>query len=255
MFYALSKIVDVLLGPLTWAFVLLLAALARWRAPQGRWLAFTAVAVLYVFSIEPVSNRLVRHVELSTPRQPRADVTYDAVILLGGLLDHGATRSSGQPSYNDNVERLLTTFDLLRTGRAKNAILSGGPAGPSDPVVEARVLGAQLEAWGVDRSRILLEEGSRNTRENATASERIAREHHFERLLLVTSAPHMQRAMDCFREVGLAVDPLPVDYRSFDPANAGESWLPRAGLLADSEHALRELSGRWIYRLIGYGKR
>jgi hypothetical protein len=50
--------------------------------------------------------------------------------------------------------------------------------------------------------------------------------------------------------VGLAPDVLPVDFRAGD--GAGRGVLPRAGALAESTVALRELFGRLVYRIAGY---
>ena len=46
----------------------------------------------------------------------------------------------------------------------------------------------------------------------------IAAEHHFQKLLMVTSASHVPRAAETFHGVGLEFDTLPVDYRSVDYA-------------------------------------
>lgn len=252
MFFILAKTLDVLLGPLTWAMGLGLLSLLRVR-PWFRWLGGASALVLFVFASERVSNALVRHLEMEVPPAVRPDVTYDAAVLLGGLLDHDATVGWGKPQYNDDSERLTATFDLLRTERVRFAVLSGG-GNPGDPLNEARVLADQLAGWGIDRSRLVLEEKSRNTRENAVESAKIVRERGFRTLVLVTSAFHMPRAVDCFRAVDLAVDPLPVDYRSFDPAKTTPQLLPRSEKLADSTFALREMAGRLVYRATGRGK-
>lgn len=248
MFYALSKILDVLLSPLTWALILTLLGLVRRYDKWTRWAPVAAAFVLYVFSIAPVSNALARHLERSATRSIRDGVVYDAVILLGGCVSHGATQSWNVPSYNDSAERLFTTFDLLRSGRARSVIVSGGRRDANDPVVEAHVLGKQLEDWGIDPARIVLEDRARNTRENATESKRLATERHFQSLLMVTSARHVKRALQSFRTVGLDVDTLPVDYRSFDPKQVPLSILPRSEDLDVSVHALREIFGGWVYK-------
>jgi uncharacterized SAM-binding protein YcdF (DUF218 family) len=116
------------------------------------------------------------------------------------------------------------------------------------------VLASQLEAWGIERSRLFVEDKSRNTRENALFSKQIVDARHLRTLLLVTSALHEPRAVACFREVGLDVDTLPVDYHSYDPSQTSGSFIPRADKLADSVGALRELIGRFVYRIVGYGK-
>jgi uncharacterized SAM-binding protein YcdF (DUF218 family) len=247
VFYALSKILDVFLSPLTWALVFCLAGLVRRYERWTRWAPAAAAGLLYLFSTGFVSNALLRNLEASATRTMRDGVVYDAAILLGGAVSHGSTRTWNVPSYNDNVERLLTAFDLLRSGRARTVIISGGRGDPADPIVEARVLGKQLEDWGIEPERIILEEHARNTRENATESKRIAAERHFQSLLMITSARHVPRALESFRRVGLAADTLPVDYRSTD-RRSSRSILPRSDDLDISVHALREILGGWIYK-------
>jgi uncharacterized SAM-binding protein YcdF (DUF218 family) len=252
VFFILSKTLDALLSPLSWALLILLAGITRRRSAIPLWAPLAAIGVLVFFSVEPVSNALLRRVEVSAQRTERGGTTYDAVVLLGGIVEDRSSRMSGLTSYNDHAERLLATFDLLRSGHATHAILSSGSA-PDTVVAEAHVLARQLETWGIDRSKLLVEDRARNTRENALFSKEIIDAHHFKRVLIVTSAAHMPRAADCFHKVGLDVDTLPVDYHSYDPSQAGGSWLPRADKLADSVAALRELSGRLVYRIVGYG--
>ena len=119
MFYILSKAIDVLLSPLAWALLLWLAAW-QWQRPKASRLAFApglaGPFVLCLFSLQPVSNRLARSLESAAPRAPRTDAPYDAVILLGGAVDQAATEAWGEPCYNDNVERLLTTLTCFARG-------------------------------------------------------------------------------------------------------------------------------------------
>ena len=102
------------------------------------------------------------------------------------------TAETGMPAFSEPAERVLAAFDLLRTGRARNAILSGGSGAPAE--AESRVIARQLEAWGIDGSRLALDERSLNTHENAVESVRIARERGWVRDVLVTSAAHVARA-------------------------------------------------------------
>jgi uncharacterized SAM-binding protein YcdF (DUF218 family) len=253
VFLVLSKTLDALLSPLTWAMLILLAGIVRRRATIPLWAPLGALLILVFFSVDPVSNALLRRTEMSVQRTERPSITYDAVILLGGLVEDGPTQSSGMPSYNEHVERMLATFEVLQSGHARQAIISGASWHADNPVVEARVIATQLERWGIDRSRLLVEDKARNTRENALFSKQIADAHHLKRVLMITSAAHMPRALDCFQKVGLDVDALPVDYRSYDPSQNKGSFIPRAASLADSVAALHELVGRFIYKLVGYG--
>jgi uncharacterized SAM-binding protein YcdF (DUF218 family) len=252
VFFTLSKTLDVFFSPLTWGLLLCLVGLFK-KWPWLRWAPALAAAELMFFSLDPVSNALLLHLERQAPRTMRQGLTYDAIILLGGAVDHGATESHGAVSYNDNVERLLVSYDLLRTGRAKNIIVSGGYERSGDRVNEARQLAEQLRDWGIAQRRIVLEPRAVNTRGNAVESARLVKQHGYRTLLLVTSGYHMPRALDCFRGVGLRVDTLPVDFRAFSGARCCD-WLPRADHLDVSTLALREMFGRWVYRVRGYGK-
>jgi uncharacterized SAM-binding protein YcdF (DUF218 family) len=254
MFFLLSKTLDVFLSPLYWSVGLVAVGLwGRTPSARRRWVAIAGVSLLLLFSFEPFANALERALERSAVRTYRADVVYDAVILLGGVVERAS--ASDPPAYNDNIERLLVTYDLLRTGHAQHAILSGGVLDRAMPnFVEASVLAQQLVDWGIAPERLVIEPNSRNTHENAVESQRMANQQGWTRLLVVTSAFHMPRALSCFRAVGLEVDTLPVDYRAYDPAHFSGSWLPRAGNLDRTTMVLREVFGRAIYRLRGYAR-
>jgi uncharacterized SAM-binding protein YcdF (DUF218 family) len=261
MFFALSKIVDILASPITWAMLLVVFGVVRGRGRFRRhrrarvYAPLAAVVVLYVFSIGPVANALFGGLEAGATRTMRDDVVYDAVIVLGGLVSAETSETHGTTEYNDSVERILSAYDILRAGRAKNVLLSGGsPEADTPDAVEAHVLAAQLERWGIDPSRIAVEDKSRNTRENAVESAAIVRDRGWSTLLLVTSAFHIPRAAGCFRAVGLTVDTLPVDYRAYDASRFTANWLPRADHLAESTAAIREWVGRAVYRVQGYTK-
>jgi uncharacterized SAM-binding protein YcdF (DUF218 family) len=192
-----------------------------------------------------VSNGILYAMEHDAPSTYRGDVTYDAVILLGGLTDEDVTRQSGQPAYNDNVERLLMTHRLLRDGKARFVVPSGG-------MNEANLMAEQLRDWGVAHERIVVEDRARNTRENAVYSAEIVRQRGWSKILIVTSAFHMRRSAGCFNAVGLDFDTLAVDYRATREAR---TWFqPRAQFFAVSAAMIRELAGRFIYRLQGYSK-
>ena len=113
------------------------------------------MAVLVAFSSGVVSDALVRHVERSATRTIRPEVTYDAVIVLGGLVDGEATRLSGEPQLSGAVERLLGGWRLLVEGRARHLVYSCGLLDPRPVDVPESVLATRLLAdWGVDPSRL-----------------------------------------------------------------------------------------------------
>lgn len=255
MFLALSKSLDVLVAPLTWAIGLALLGffLRQRRAQLAAGLVLSSVAVLVFFSLEPVSATLVRRMESGARRTFDPGTTYDAVIVLGGIVDPGASDHSGELELGEPVERILRAAELLKSGQARTALLSGGllapkPGAPS----EAERLAVWLRAQGIDADRIVVEGRSRNTHENAVESARIVTARGWKKLLLVTSAWHAPRAVASFRAAGLEPDVLPVDHHATDGSEAG--FLPRAEALAESTDVLRELVGRVVYRIVGYSR-
>jgi uncharacterized SAM-binding protein YcdF (DUF218 family) len=264
VFFVLSKVLDIFLCPYTWG-VLLLAASVPWRRRSARrWrrrraFGVAALAVLLLGGLTPLSNALMWRLEHSTRSTFRGDVTYDAVVLLGGLVDEETTAESGRPSYNDSVERLIVTYELLRDGHARSVIVSAG----TNPVFpdhgEAVVIARQLEDWGIAKDRIILEEKALNTRENAVYSRQIVKERGFSRVLVVTSAFHMPRAEACFAAVNtdgaIEVDTLAVDYRGHPRAGARlGDWIPRVDGLDGMSGTLHEIFGRLVYRVMGYAR-
>lgn len=265
MFFLLSKILDVAFSPLAWGMALVaLGLVAPWLPRRGRWLRLrlerrlrwcpaAGLLVLYIFSIDPVSNALWRALEAPPLTTMKPDVTYDVAIILGGMLDDRAMATYGKPYYNDNVDRLIAARELLVTGRAARALLSGGDGNlTQNGLDEARVLARQLQDWGIDPARLIIEDRSRNTRENAIESAAILKREGWTRALLVTSAFHMPRSLGCFRAVGLDVDTLSVDLRSDTAPKTVADLLPRTKSLHTSAAALREWAGRLIYRVRGY---
>ena len=257
MFLLLSKLLDVLLGPLAWGLGsgVLALLLCRRRPRAARGLALAALGSLYLFSLQPVANALMYAAEAGARSSFRPGRVYDAVIVLGGALEPDATEASGEVHLNAASERLLRGFELLQSGRARRALLSGGVIEPHPgAAVEAQAMAALLTRWGIAPARLVLEDRSRNTRENALEAARIVARERWDSLLLVTSAAHLPRAQGCFAAVGLRPDTLPVDVRALPPRLQAFSPLPRAAHLAQSESALRELAGRLVYRLRGYSR-
>ncbi len=266
MFFFLSKTLDVLLEPLWWSVALFLAGagfLARQhRKRTGLGLVLVGLVLLLTCASRPVAQHLLALAEANVENSWRPEVTYDVVVLLGGMVDHAGlgahldaqplAAANDRPAFSEAVERLMVTYDLLRAGRARYAIVSGGSvqvAGPS----EARVLTDQLVAWGIEPERVIAEERAMNTRQNATLVGSLMKERGLTTAVVVTSAFHMPRASGAFRAAGLTFDTLPVDFRMRDPSRWAD-WLPRTQYLAATSQVLHELAGRWVYGLMGYSK-
>ena len=107
-----------------------------------------------------------------------------------------------------------------------------------------------LNAFGVPDSSIIMESNSRNTRQNAAFTAKLAIRQSIRRVLLVTSLRHMRRADSAFRNVGIDVIPSAVD---FPPRLPRSPWIlrifPNAYALARNSGLLKEHLGILVSRL------
>jgi uncharacterized SAM-binding protein YcdF (DUF218 family) len=253
VFLILSKLLDLLVAPLSWAILLGLLAL-RWQRQKpgkARLALLLGLLQLTAFSVDPVARWLFGRLERRAQDTFQPEPPYDVVVVLGGMVDGAAMQRSGQLELNDAVDRISRAAILVRTGQARQVLISGGLAFPlPGEVPEAELLAGWLRDQGIPADRIVVEPRSRNTRENALESAALVAKHGWKRVLLVTSAWHAPRALGCFRAVGLAPDLLGVDHRSGRTVRM--LWLPRAEALSTSTDALRELLGNVVYWLMGY---
>ncbi|MEM7384592.1 MAG: YdcF family protein, partial [Verrucomicrobiota bacterium] len=140
---------------------------------------------------------------------------FDVAIVLGGFADP-LQPPRDRIHFNLAANRLTQAIELYMQGKVRKILIAGGSASVvSDKVAESTSVLPFLENLNIPRSDILLEDRSRNTYENAIHStELLARELPGARVLLVTSAFHMRRAMACFQQAGQEFTPFPTDLRN-----------------------------------------
>jgi len=254
LFFLLSKLLDFVLLPAVWLVALLLGALVAQPGSraQRRWLRATALLVLL-----GTNNALVNEALLAWEKPPVALASLapaDAAVLLTGV-------ALGDKSPPDRVylgcgaDRFTNALWLYRAGRVRRIIISGGSGAVLRVAgTEASGLYTLLLLSGVPDSVILVEERSRNTRENALFTKALLAKHpDIKSLVLVTSAFHERRAQGCFAKVGLHPQLFPADFRSTDRRYLPDYWLlPAADALSRWSLLLHEMAGYLVYRVGGY---
>jgi len=176
----------------------------------------------------------------------------DGIVVLGGAINPDLTVARGAPEIGAAAERMTTAAVLARRYPDAKLVLSGGNANPINPQsTEAEVGRRFLESLGVARDRIVIENRSRTTFENARYTYNLLKPRPGQYWLVVTSAFHMPRAIGAFRAVGFDVHAYPVDWRSrgwrdawipFDSIGEGLEWV---------DLAAHEWIGLIGYRLAG----
>ena len=152
------------------------------------------------------------------------------------------------------IYRFVSLSQRSETGELPHAriVFTGGVAALLPGAVGgAPAVGAYLEAAGIAPERIVLEEQSRNTYENALLTRELVNPQPGEPWLLVTSAWHMPRAVGAFRQARFDVVPWPVDYRTRGWQDLAQPFDAMTEGLRRTDMAVREWIGLTAYWLLG----
>jgi len=114
---------------------------------------------------------------------------------------------------------------------------------------EGSVMRRWLLKFGVPARKLFAEAASNNTWENALYMRKLLQAKGVRRVIVVTSAWHMPRAVWCFEAQGFQVIAAPTDYLTEQESYDLRSFLPRWTTLSDSGQALHEYFGLLWYRL------
>jgi uncharacterized SAM-binding protein YcdF (DUF218 family) len=248
--FIVDKVLTMLLLPtaLMVECALLGLVLSRWRI--GRFLLVLGIGALTSCLILPVDSWAVRPLEDRFPAVTVPPDKVDGIVVLGGAIDDLTSRDRGTPTLTSAANR-LTTFVILahRYPQAKLVFTGGSGAivqGVSNEAEFARIL---LEQLGVPPDRVIFENTSRTTWENAVNSAALVKPQPGETWVLVTSASHMPRAVGVFRKIGWAVLPWPVGYQSRDHLTDHPQSMGRK--LEVLDWAVHEWIGMTAYYLQG----
>ena len=233
--------------------VLVLLLLALWWRERRRRLATamlaTATGLLLTVSMPLVADLLCRQVERygPLPIHRLAEIKVDAIVILAG----GWRRAPeyGDPSINTySMQRLLYGV-WLRRGTGLPIALSGGRVSGDEQFAEAEMMAQVLQDdFGLQPRWVEVQ--SRNTAENARYTVAMLKQAGVERILLVTHAFHMSRAVPAFEAEGITVIPAPMGFlASRDFRFRVDLLLPNAKAMSRSYLALHELLGRAWYQL------
>ena len=259
MFFPLSKLIFFVITPSNFLILLgLLGCLLLFTEVGrnlGRVMALTGFLGLLVAGIGPFSAWVLMPLENRFPAFADDGAPVAGIIVLGGAVEADTSIARDQITVNDAGEREIALADLARRYPQARLVFSGGSGTMREhPISEAEIISRYADTLGVPRNRLILEQQSRNTRENAVFSARMTQPKPDERWLLVTSAWHMPRAIGCFREAGFSVTAYPVDYRTSGPRDAYRLYTFASDGLSEFDIGVKEWIGLIAYKLAGYTK-
>lgn len=247
MLFYLKKVVGGLLLPLP--FLLLLMAiglillwLTRWQKSAKCLLTFSWL-VLLLLSLQPVADRLLMPSENQySTYQETTPVDY--IVVLGGGYTYNSDWAPSSNLFPNSLPRVTEGVRQYRQHPGAKLIFTGAAA-ISNPMPNAKVAAMVAESLGVPEQDIIVLAQAKDTIEEAQAVAQIAGQ---KKLLLVTSANHLPRAMKIFQAEGLNPTPVPANQMAtLGPLNPWEKIFPSAYYLSHSERAWYETLGSlWL---------
>lgn len=255
MDFTLSKLLGLLTTSGTvLALVLLAGTFLLWSRRRGLGRALISIVVLALAALIflPIQPAITGMLENRFQIAPPLPDHVDGIIVLGGMVRPTVSRARGRPTLNDAAERLFEGVHLAHLHPEAKVLFTGGSPNPWDPqATEADYAERALIEMGIDPSRLIIENRSRNTYENAIFSKKLTPDGGQGTWILVTSAAHMPRSVGVFRKAGWNVIPWPCNYiTGGEPEWTNEDVaISRLYFLSRTAH---EIVGMLYYRLRGW---
>ncbi|KHD07711.1 hypothetical protein PN36_15880 [Candidatus Thiomargarita nelsonii] len=259
MSFFLSKLLPQLIYPVSLTIWLsIFAGLFAWRGHKrlAGIALFLSVALLWVSSMQVTADYLSISLERKyLPVPIESSPVADAVVVLGGGVG-SAEPPRLAPDLNQASDRVLHAARLYRAGKAPVVIVSGGGIAWQDATKPITIpMKTILQECGVPATAIIMETNSLNTYQNALETKRILEKQGLNRVLLVTSALHMPRALATLRSAGINAIPSPTDFEGIDREQRTIlDWLPQANILERTTRIIKEYMGLAVYRWRGWIK-
>ncbi|MGD9946272.1 MAG: YdcF family protein [Burkholderiaceae bacterium] len=259
--FELKQLTALLLLPPTGPILCVVLGLCLLRgAPRlGRVLVGLGVVAALVLSTPLVGHRLMRTVEAAAGAAPderelralmaAADAPKAIVILAGGMRGDERERPYREQPNWLSLERLMHGVWVAKVTGLPILISGGTPIGRQ--VSESALMKRTLEQqFGMRATWI--EERSLDTAGNARYSAELLLPQGRERVLLVTHAYHMPRALAAFQRAGFRPLPAPFGYLGMPTSPPRYGWMPSTWGMQLNWLALHESLGELWYRLRGY---
>jgi uncharacterized SAM-binding protein YcdF (DUF218 family) len=218
----------------------------RWR--RCRWFLHGLALLLFLAAgCGPLPAWLLDHLQASYAKRP--DITWtsrNAIVMLGAGTARVVEGGAVEPTIFANG-RILETYALYhackQSGGDCKIVVSGGDAyryGVPEAVSYAKV----LQQLGAASDDLQLDVRSMNTWQNAQFVRPLIDSYAPQRLVLVTSATHLNRALIFFAHFGMYPTPVRGDYADIRP-----TWIPNSLNLELTDLALHEYVGLITYHL------
>jgi uncharacterized SAM-binding protein YcdF (DUF218 family) len=232
--------------------LLLLGLWRKWREHRRLLLGLTLAFLLLTLCSLPAVNYLaLGSLEWSYPPLQQAPEDAQAIVVLAGYIRPADDVRSEPELGEDTLYRCLRAAELYRQGKRRPVVVSGGAvdAAWSGPLIAPHMRDFLVQL-GVSSGDVIVEDQSRTTWENAVQTQKLLQPLGIAKVVLVTDAAHLPRAVRCFRKQGLDVTPCGCRYRATSFRASLPAFLPdpaAAGGLLEAWHEWLGLAWYWLH--------
>jgi uncharacterized SAM-binding protein YcdF (DUF218 family) len=200
-----------------------------------------SIAALWLLSTPVISNALVHSAERYPPFVVSSASGAQAIVILGGGGQRAVAPEYAAPAADPILLERLTYGAYLAKQTQLPVLITGFE-------IEAAAMRATLER-NFDVTPRWVDGNSFDTFQNARNSVQLLRADGIHRILLVTHATHMWRALHEFTAAGIEVVPAPVGLSVAEDPGIGR-YIPTADGLLRSNIAIYELLGEQVRSLL-----
>ena len=185
------------------------------------------------------------------PTYERPDDAEAIVVLAGSLRPPDDVQTEAELG-DSTIGRCLHAARLYHRGRRCPIVVSGWKPHPGIPGPSlAELMREFLIRNGVAEGDVLMENRSQTTYENAVETGNLLRDRGIGKVVLVTDAMHLPRALGCFRAQDVDVVPSGCRFQATRFKWSVFTFLPRTGAAEKFQQAAHEWLGLAWYRLHG----
>jgi uncharacterized SAM-binding protein YcdF (DUF218 family) len=252
--YIISKLFTSWILPpglaITMTFLWALMLLRQKKTGIGIMMIIFSVSV-YTACLGPLADKLMLPLENTYAQLNVKDISaHDVYVVLGGGIYDNAPDLEGIGSpTGDSLERLVYAYRLYRIQPLPIIVSSG--KGFKYEAPEAPVMRRYLVQMGVPEKSISMDSTSRNTYENAMEVKTLCEKLMCNKIILITSAYHMRRAVYAFRHAGLTnIIPAPTDYKINRRRYGFMDYMPDVEALTNTYRGMHEYVGLLYYKIL-----
>jgi uncharacterized SAM-binding protein YcdF (DUF218 family) len=219
--------------------------LARRRKALGHGIAWASLIALTLLSMPLVSTRLLAALQPYPSLDTTRPTGAQAIVVLGGGKYKRAPEYGGADTVGElTLARLRYGAKLARELHLPLLVTGGNPTGGAP---EGHVMRDVLvKEWNMPVRWV--EDRSMNTWENARFSADLLQRDGIARVILVTHAWHLPRAVESFQLTGIEVVPAGTAFEQPEGMQLMDC-IPQAKALQESAWAFHEAIGRLWYKL------